>query len=96
MYLVFQQVAPYLHKGRHNQETLLQNLFCSYCSQCCLGEQTGRKQNIFASVTQTLRLQHMLRGYANEKAFGKHSESLLLLVFFSSVPFPPSSPSHAT
>ena len=44
-----------------------------------MGQQTGKKQNIFASETQILRLQNMLLRYANEETFGKHSKS----VFFS-------------
>ena len=35
-----------------------------------MSEHTGKKQNIFASETQTLRLQDMLLGYANEETFG--------------------------
>ena len=35
-----------------------------------MGAQTGKKQNVFASETQVLRLQDMLLGYANERTFG--------------------------
>ena len=45
-----------------------------------MGEQTGKKQNIFASETQILGLQNMLLGYANEETFGKHSKSVFLSV----------------
>ena len=46
-----------------------------------MGAQTGKKQNIFASETQILRLQGMLLGYANEETFGKHSKSCFFSVF---------------
>ena len=50
------------------------NILSQCCSQYCMGAQTGKKQNIFASETQILRLQDMLLGYANEETFGKHSK----------------------
>ena len=46
-----------------------------------MGAQTGKKQNIFASETQILRLQGMLLGYANEETLGKHSKSVFLQCF---------------
>ena len=59
------------------------------CSQCCMGEQTGNKQNIVASETQILRLQDMLLGYANEETFGKHCKSVFLQCFPSNSSFAP-------
>ena len=57
------------------------NILSQCCSQCCMGAQTGKKQNFFASETQIPRLQDMLLGYANEETFGKHSKSVFLQCF---------------
>ena len=54
-----------------------------------MGAQTGKKQNIFASETQILRLQDMLLGYAKEETFGKHSKSVFLQCFPSDSSFAP-------
>ena len=52
-----------------------------------MGEQTAKKQNIYASETQNLRFQDMLFGYANKETFGKHFESVFLQCFPSDSSF---------
>ena len=54
-----------------------------------MGAQTGKKQNIFASETQILRLQDMLLGYVNDETFEKHSKSVFPQCFPSDSSFAP-------
>ena len=65
------------------------NILSQCCSQCCMGEQMGKKQHIFAFKMQILRLQDTLLGYANEETFGKYWKSVFLQCFPSDSSFAP-------
>ena len=64
-------------EGWFKQGNIAVETFCANnCSPCCMGEQTGRKQNLFASQMRTLHLQHMLHRHANKEMFWKNSKSV--------------------
>ena len=52
------------------------NILCQCYSQCCDGDQAGRKQKIFSYEMQLLHLQNELQEHANEERFKKHSNSV--------------------
>ena len=54
-----------------------------------MDEQTGKKQDTFASEMQILHLQNMLSGYANEETFLKHLKSVFFQCFPSDSSFAP-------